>query len=362
MGHKKDISPAKSAEIMALINHLDISQRQIAKKAGVSVATVNRIKKCSVEGGDVVINNRKNCGGKRITTPRSDRKIGQICNQSRWAPRRVLLEKVKEAGVEITDRTLRRRIKELGFQCCRPAKKPRLTERMIRARLEWAKAHQDWTSEDWKKVFRRFFCVQSLLFCLLIQVCFSDESTFQILTDKSTFIRRKKGERFNPDCVSVRVKHPTSIMVWSVISGKGTGRLYIVQGTMRQDQYQQVLEKRLLPQMREWFPNGEDCTFMHDSAPCHKAKSVTKYLAQKNVKVLPWPGNSPDLNPFENLWAILKRKMAETVMTNKEQLIARLIQVWHHDPEIKQNAINCIRSMPCRIKAVIKAKGNITKY
>ncbi|GFV78776.1 hypothetical protein TNCV_4552461 [Trichonephila clavipes] len=33
------------------------------------------------------------------------------------------------------------------------------------------------------------------------------------------------------------VKHPTKIMIWSVISGKGPGRLYVVKGMMRQDQY-----------------------------------------------------------------------------------------------------------------------------
>lgn len=114
-----------------------------------------------------------------------------------------------------------------------------------------------------------------------MQICFSHESIFQILMDKSRFVRRRKDERFNPDCVAATVKHPTSIMVWSVISGRGTGRLYIVEGTMRQDQYKNVLEKRLLPQTKEWFPNGEDWIFMHDSAPCHKARSVSKFLAEK---------------------------------------------------------------------------------
>ncbi|GFW36113.1 hypothetical protein TNCV_4929761 [Trichonephila clavipes] len=45
-------------------------------------------------------------------------------------------------------------------------------------------------------------------------------------------------------------------MIWSVISGKGTGRLDVVKGMMRQDQHKDVLQNRLIPQLEEWFPNG----------------------------------------------------------------------------------------------------------
>ena len=95
-------------------------------------------------------------------------------------------------------------------------------------------------------------------------------------------------KKHNSDCVVQRVKHPLSIMVWSVISNQGTGRLYIVEGTMRQDQYIKVLENKLLPQVREWFPDG-NFTFMHDSAPYHKSKKVTKFLSDNKIKVLDWP-------------------------------------------------------------------------
>lgn len=193
------------------------------------------------------------------------------------------------------------------------------------------------------------------------QVCFSDESTVQILTDKSEFVRRRPDEKFKEDCIVQRVKHPLSIMVWSIISSQGTGRLYIVEGTMRQDQYIKVLETRMLPQVQEWFPNG-DFTFMHDSAPCHKAKKVTKFLNDKKIRILDWPGNSPDLNPIENIWELMKREISRESITNKQQLIEHLIKAWHKVQSIKENCLKCIESMPRRIEAVIAAKGGVTKY
>ncbi|GFY26911.1 uncharacterized protein TNCV_930521 [Trichonephila clavipes] len=55
--------------------------------------------------------------------------------------------------------------------------------------------------------------------------------------NKTQFVRRGDGEKFHSDCVVRTVKHPTKIMIWSVISDKGTGRLDVVKGMMRQDQY-----------------------------------------------------------------------------------------------------------------------------
>ena len=61
-------------------------------------------------------------------------------------------------------------------------------------------------------------------------------------------------------------------------------------------------------------------TFQQDSAPCYKAKSVTNWLQTKNVTVQKWPGNSPDLNPIENLWTLIKKKVSTLNPTTLDEL------------------------------------------
>ncbi|GFS95995.1 transposable element Tcb2 transposase [Trichonephila clavipes] len=131
---------------------------------------------------------------------------------------------------------------------------------------------------------------------------------------------------------------------------------------MRQDQYKDVLQNRLIPQMEEWFPNGEPYIFMQDGALCHTARSIKAFLAEQNICLLDWPGNSPDMNPIENISELMKREVAKDVITNKTQLLGRIIHVWNHDPQIQETVQSCIDSMHRRIEAVIAAKGGSTKH
>ena len=100
--------------------------------------------------------------------------------------------------------------------------------------------------------------------------------------------------------------------------------------------------------------------FQQNSAPCHKAKAVTKWLQAKNVKVLQWPGNSPDLNPIENLWTLVK-KIFQSNPGSLEELKKIIREVCCK--EIKPNLCKTLSySMPHHIQNVTKNKGYHTKY
>ncbi|KAK1788787.1 hypothetical protein P4O66_002596 [Electrophorus voltai] len=46
-----------------------------------------------------------------------------------------------------------------------------------------------------------------------------------------------------------------------------------------------------------------------DNAPWHTARSIKVWMRDHQIKILSWPAQSPDLNPTENLWNVIKRKM-----------------------------------------------------
>ena len=97
--------------------------------------------------------------------------------------------------------------------------------------------------------------------------------------------------------VTFKPRSSTLLLLWfgGCFSSQGRGGLYFLSKgqTMNATRYIDVLDSHLL----QFMTIHGYMTFQQDSAPCHKAKAVTKWLQAKNVKVLQWPGNFLDLKP-----------------------------------------------------------------
>ncbi len=73
-----------------------------------------------------------------------------------------------------------------------------------------------------------------------------------------------------------------------------------------------------------------------------------------------WPSMSPDLNPIEHLWGILKRNVEERKVFNIHQLRDVLMEEWKRTPVATCEAL--VNSMVKRVKAVLENNGGHTKY
>ncbi len=169
---------------------------------------------------------------------------------------------------------------------------------------------------------------------------------------------RKSGEAQNPCCLKSSVKFPQSVMIWAAMSSAGVGPLCFLKSTVNAAIYQEIWEHFMLPSADKLYGDA-DFIFQQDLAPAHTAKGTKSWFNDHGVTVLDWPANSPDLNPIENLWGIVKRKMRDTRPNNADELKATVKETWASIPP--QQCHKLITSMPRRIEAVIKAKGAPTK-
>ena len=104
----------------------------------------------------------------------------------------------------------------------------------------------------------------------------------------------------------------------------------------------------------------EGLIFMQDNAPCHSSKATREYLGSINLPIMPWSAQSPDLNPIENVWNIIKVAVAKRNPKNVDELDKFMKEEFSNiGPNILKKLVE---SMPRRIEAVINAKGYATKY
>lgn len=336
MGRGKEVTPRKRCSIVSL-RKTGMSIRAIACLLHLPKSTVCNI----VQRGKVsAYGTRKTRSGRpRVTTPRDDNMIKRLATTN---PSISSTEIRCQLPLRCSTQTIRRRlVNQFNLRAHRPAKKPLLTPNQRKKRLQFCKRYSNWTIDDWKEVL------------------FSDESLFSQFGSQVSLVRRPPNTRFCIRYTAPTVKHCKKVMVWGCFSGMGRGSLYFVEEgvTVNADEYLRILDDKLVRIM-----TLHNCSvFQQDGAPAHSAKKVTQWLARNRVKVLEWPGNSPDLNPIENLWMVMKRKLRAHSPSNRKDIIYWLQRIWCTEisPDYCQKLVE---SMPKRIRKVIDNRGYTTKY
>lgn len=239
-------------------------------------------------------------------------------------------------------------LKSMNFFAARKIKKPFLTLKHMKQRLQWAKEHKNWTVERWR------------------QVIFSDETKVNIWgSDGCKYYWKRPGDPLQPHHVEVIMKHGGgSVIMWSCMTSEGAGyACQVYDGAMDSATYQHILGTTLKDSVDYYGINWPSWYFQQDNDPKHKSKSTLKWLQDNRVNVISdWPAQSPDLNPMEHIWRQLKLNLSlyKTHAKNTQELWERIEKEWNKFD--KDLCCKYIDTMPDRIRAVIKSKGGYTKY
>ncbi|GBM77954.1 Transposable element Tcb1 transposase [Araneus ventricosus] len=211
-----------------------------------------------------------------------------------------------------------------------------------KARVEWAKAHTDWTKKEWEDVL------------------WSDESKYMFFgTDGIQWIRCSQGIPFDPKYQIPTMKHGGgNVMVWGCVSRLDMGPLRWIQGIMDKFQYEDSLENTMHPYARNSL--GRGFIFQQDNDPKHRSKHIQNWLSRRHVTLLDWPSQYPDLNIIEGVWAELERRLVGRNARNADEKFSQLEEEWKKIPfPFIQTLLD---SIPRRCQAVIDAKVFATKY
>jgi transposase len=160
---------------------------------------------------------------------------------------------------------------------------------------------------------------------------FSDESRF-VLGDDKRWVWYRRGEE-NESATHTTRKFPPAVMIFGVIGIGYKSKLLFVDGTIDTDRYIDNLAELGFIEELDQLHGTLEWIFQQDGAPCHTSQRAIDWI-EENCQILGgWRANSPDLNPIEMLWAILKHSVAALEPKTIDELKQVLLQAWNTIPQ-----------------------------
>lgn len=322
------------------------SAADIAADIPCSARTVRRWIQRYAQGGDHALHDhRRHNRRPRRTTRQEDE---DIIAAVRDRPFGTVEEVIQSTNVQISDRTVRRRLNEAGYQCYRPAHKIPLTPGHREQRIAYALENMTTSREEWEVTI------------------WTDEKVFVSCADRQPHVWRLRDQRLDPN--HVVATHRTgriSCAMWGWISGGTIGELVDIPTRMNSAEYIRIMEEVFLPSVRAIYPveNVPIIRLVQDNSGVHTSRETrTWFRNHPEIHVINWPARSPDLNLIENVWAQMVRRWEP----RRERTVAALVdharEIWEElrfQPDFLSNLID---SIPNRLNQVIDRNGYWTDY
>jgi transposase len=300
------------------------TMNQIAISMAINEKTVIRWLKRYINNNNV---DRKKREYKKKTTIEDDKLIMSTAAKDDKFTLQTIKNKLKDDNIIISKTTIWRRLKDDKYIYGNYLKKPELKEEHKIARVEWAKKYTDF---DWSKVL------------------FSDEATIYLNSVGKCWYKIGQRKVFRTSKKIIKRN------IWAFINlSVGVGDYNIFNENLNADIYENILAEHLVVSYKD------ELFYQQDNHSVHKSKKITQFMKDNNISVIDWPAYSPDINPIENLWSIIKRKLKEKTLT-KENFDASIKETIDNiDLSIIYNMIS---NMHVRLQKIIDSGGDIIDY
>ncbi|ODQ51849.1 hypothetical protein SAICODRAFT_138606 [Saitoella complicata NRRL Y-17804] len=93
------------------------------------------------------------------------------------------------------------------------------------------------------------------------------------------------------------------------------------------------VEDFLLPKLQEFREADINLTIQHDNDAKFHAPCCKESYEREGYRVLPWPAYSPDMNPIEDLWCLISKRLEKraTVAKDLDELWEWALEEWGKD-------------------------------
>lgn len=249
------------------------------------------------------------------------------------------------AEANVSRWTIQRRLKEAGLKSRKRPSTVELSDRHKRTRLTWAMKHCHWNAPQWRRVV------------------WSDEASVRLRGKDGRLRLWVRSDKEIPSELGQLCRQGGGwLLIWGAIWLGGRSELVIQRETMNSERYRQVLENQIYPISFHLGDPSTDWLLMDDNAPPHRSLLIRQFKESSGLRSFEWPPASPDLNPIENVWGMLKKRIRRQLKPSDSlNDLERLLRIeWS---QLNQEKIDrLIQSMPRRVKSVIEKCGSNTKY